>query len=352
MRVLALTRYGTMAASTRQRFTQFFPHLAANGIEAELAPLLSDDWVRAIGEGGGGARTTLLRAYAARLGRLLTARRYDLVWISSELFPFLPGMFERLIRLSGRPYIVDYDDAIFHNYDSHGRPLVRRLLGRKLEPLLRGAAGVTCGNRYIQAYAGRLCKDVPILPTVVDTAIYRPAPTRPSRPVTIGWIGSPTTWANVAPLLPVLLDRATAHGAAITVVGAGSQADGVEGIRNLRWQEELEVPHIQAMDIGIMPLIDLPFQRGKCGYKLIQYGACGLPVVASPVGVNVEIVEEGRTGFLATEPTQWATALDRLIGDPALRARLGAAGRDRMVADYSLAAHRDTLLQAMRRAVQ
>lgn len=345
MKILVLSRYGTAAASTRQRFTQYFPYLADHGIKAELAPLVDDAWVANIGSNNR-SKLDLVGAYARRFRDVVRSGDYDLLWIGYETFPYLPGFFERLPAILDRPYIVDYDDAIFHNYDHHPRRVVRALLGRKLQGLLSRADAVTCGNAYLEAYAARFCESTLLLPTVVDCTLYRPAPTAQSTALgapVVGWIGSPTTWVNVEPLLDVVRDISREHGAEIHVIGAGARAEGLSGIRTIAWQEAREIAEVQTMDIGIMPLIDRPFQRGKCGYKLIQYMACGLPVVASPVGVNGDIVENGVTGFLAEAPEQWAVALDRLLGDPALRRQMGTAGRTRAVRDYSLEAHRDRL---------
>jgi glycosyltransferase involved in cell wall biosynthesis len=139
------------------------------------------------------------------------------------------------------------------------------------------------------------------------------------------------------------------------VVGAGAAAekDRFKGLELVDWSEEREIAEVQQMDIGVMPLPDEPWARGKCGYKLIQYMACGLPVVASPVGVNGEIVSEGASGYLAADLVQWEQALSRLAGDPGLRRAMGETGRRKIVADYSLAAHAPRLagaLKALKRA--
>ena len=353
MQLLALTKYGPMAASTRQRFVQYEPALAEAGFHLSFAPLLDDAHVRRLAEGKRAAPLSVAAAYARRVTDLVRARRFDGLWVHCELFPYLPGAFERLAFLHGRPVIYDYDDAIFHMYDRHEQPLARRLLGGKLAPLIRGSRAVCCGNQYLRDYAARYNDQLVILPTVVDTDTYRPATLRPDRAVTIGWIGSPSTWAFVRPILPVIAALCRKRGARFLAIGAGpaAQTDLFDGMTLQAWSEDGEIAAVQAMDIGVMPLPDEPWARGKCGYKLIQYMACGLPVVASPVGVNGEIVADGVSGLLATDLDQWATALTRLIGDPALRAAMGEAGRARAVADYSLQTHAPRLVEVMQRAV-
>jgi glycosyltransferase involved in cell wall biosynthesis len=289
-------------------------------------------------------------AYARRLATLLRARRYDALWIYLELFPYWPGLFERLASYPGIPIILDYDDAIFRQYDSSPNAAVRRLLGAKLAPLLKAADAICCGNPYLEDYAAQFSNRTMLLPTVVDTDRYTPAVKRRSDRVVVGWIGSPTTWPNVRPLLPLLQSLVAEHGIAVRIVGAGKAADRdrFEGLELLEWAENSEIDEVQRMDIGIMPLDDSPFQRGKCGYKLIQYMACGVPVIASPVGVNAQIVRDGRNGFLASSEDEWRAALAKLIGSSSLRSTLGSQGRQIAVEEYSLAVHAQRLVGLMR----
>lgn len=349
MRVLALTKYGPLAASTRQRFLQYRPYLEVNGVTLDVEPLLGDGRLARIGgetKARGEGPIGLARLYRNRFAKLRRARDYDLLWVQYELFPYLPGLFERLAGLARVPVVVDYDDAIFHTYDRHRRPIARALLGRKLEPLLKRAAACICGNDYLLDYARRFCPESVLIPTVLDTDHYVPPPSPPPRP-RVGWIGSPTNWQNVEPLLPALISAIARHGAALRAIGAGAGARPAPGLELVDWREEDELAELQAMSIGIMPLLDEPFQRGKCGYKLIQYMACGVPVIASPVGVNAQIVGDRGSGLLAESADQWVAALDRLLSDPALRATMGAAGRATAVEKFSLAAHQPRLLRTL-----
>ena len=351
MRVAAFTKYGPMAASTRQRLLQYVPHLAAAEIEVDYHPLLPDDYVRGLGNGRAYPRGKTLRLYLERLRQLLAGTDADIIWVYAELFPYLPGSWEKLAFRSGRPVVYDCDDAFFHAYDAHPKGWVRRLLGRKLEPLLRGAAVCCCGNAYLESYVSRFSANTMLLPTVVDTDVYVPAtkPRPPSAPVTIGWIGSPSTWPYVRPLLPLLRELAETRGVRVRVVGAGpgARADAFPGLNLVEWSEESEVDEVRAMDVGIMPLPDDIWARGKCGYKLIQYMACALPVVASPVGVNCEIIAPGANGFLAVGEQEWRDALLRLIDDAGLRRTYGAAGRRRVEELYSLQVHAPRLVAAL-----
>ena len=350
MRILALTKYSELAASTRQRFSQYGPFLRDNGISLEIAPLFPDAHLKALNAGRRRGLHHVSTAYLKRLVTILSRRDYDLLWIQYELFPYLPGWAERLARLPGKPVVVDYDDAIFHMYDSGRSAAVRRLLGRKLEPLLSRAAAVVCGNRYLEDYAARFCPTTLLVPTVVDAAVNVPPPPgaeRGSRPV-VGWVGSPSTWVNVEPLLDAIMAAIAPFEARFRAVGPGSAAAPHPGGEFAEWTQDGEVAELQGLDVGIMPLLDQPFQRGKCGYKLIQYMACGVPVIASPVGVNSEIVRHGENGFLASTEAEWRDALRQLLADPSLRRRMGEAGRRCVEERYSLQVQQPRLLALFR----
>jgi glycosyltransferase involved in cell wall biosynthesis len=354
MRVTAFTKYDREAASTRQRVLQYLPHLARAGIHVEVHPLLDDAYVQSLASGRAVSKPAIAAAYLRRLGQLIRPQRSDVLWVYAELLPWLPAAFERLVFRSGKPLVYDFDDAFFHAYDDHPNAFVRQALGGKLKTLIRGAARVCAGNEYLRVYAEREGGHAMVLPTVVDIDQYVPVRRTGGRPLTIGWIGSPSTWDYVRPLLPLLAQISRERGVQVAAIGAGGAAetDRFDGLTFTPWSEATEISTVQAMDIGIMPLPDEPWARGKSGYKLIQYMACGLPVVASPVGVNSTIVENGVSGLLANDPDQWRAALIRLIDGAELRASMGRAGRARAVEDYSLQTHAPRLIEVMRTAVK
>ena len=354
LRVLALGKYGELAASSRQRIVQYRAPLAASGITLEYDALLPDEYVRAIADESSVRAGLLLKAYAGRLRRLFSLKSFDAVWVQCDVLPYVPGLLETW-PLGNAPIVYDCDDAVYHTYDMHRNPLVRWLLGRKLQPLLRRARAATCGNDYLKAYVGQFCAASEIVPTVVDTRHYQPCEidgARTNTPPTIGWIGSPSTWTYVSALTPLLLDLTNDRKATFRTVGVGAQSRDIAAFEYADWKLETEVAEIQKFDIGIMPLTDDPWSRGKCGYKLIQYMACGLPVVASPVGVNTKLVQHGENGFLATTQEEWAEALQRLIADPALRARMGRAGRTLVEREYSLASQVPRVARILRQAAE
>jgi len=338
---LVLCRYDALAASTRQRFVQMQPYLEAQGIDIDISPLLDQAYMKATLEQKGSVKMhPIVASYVKRLSALLMQRSFDFLWVQYEVFPYLPSVFERMAYFSGKPVVYDLDDAIFHRYDQHANRMIRQVLGQKLRPLLQSADLALCGNRYLKEYVARDCQHTKIVPTTVDVQRYVVAEKENKKPSTvIGWIGSPSTWEYVEPLVPVLSRLVEQEAVEVKMVGAGARDLPGAGFVQRDWAEQDEVPQIQSMDMGVMPLRDDPWARGKCGYKLIQYMACGLPVVASPVGVNTEIVEHGVNGFLASTDDEWREALQTLIRSPELRAEMGRAGRAKVERHYSLQVH-------------
>ena len=313
------------------RFEQFVPGLAGAGIEVTVAPLLSDAYLERRYAGRGADVVDVARSYLARAAGPHRGR-YDLVWLEKEAWPWIPDAIERAL-FRATPFVVDLDDAWFHRYDTHPSAIVRALLGRKLDAVMHRASVVVAGNSYIADRARRAGgRRVEILPTVVDSRRYAPVPERAGAPFTVGWIGTPLTVGYLAAIEPALRDT----GARLVAVGAGTLAlDGV-AIETPAWSEEGEATAIARFDVGIMPLPDSPWERGKCAYKLIQYMASGKPVVASPVGVNRELLADGAAGFLADDAASWARALIALRDDPALRRRMGEAGRRLVETSFDL----------------
>lgn len=348
MKVLLLSRYGPLGASSRVRFLQYLPYFQSQGMVVTVKPLLSDAYLKALYNGGPRWRE-VLKGYITRILALLTARRFDVVIIEKELFPFMPAIAERYLNLSGVSYVVDYDDALFHRYDCHPNPWVRRLLGQKIDSVMRHAECVTAGNRYLAERAHKAgAKKVEIIPTVVDLDRYQPKHKTDAAKLTVGWIGIPQTSRYLKPLLPVF--EALKQEFPVRFVAVGATPKDFEGtpVEAWAWTEDSEVESVQQFDIGIMPLEDSPWERGKCGYKLIQYLACGVPVVASPVGVNCEIVKEGENGRLANSVEQWHQALSEMLkaGQPRLK-EMGKGGRAMVVDWYSLQAQAPRLIDAI-----
>lgn len=338
MKLLILSRYDRLGASSRLRLMQYLPYLTETGFEVEVASFFDAAYLKAMYSGqptGSG----ILRYFIQRLQQMRAARSADLIWVEKEALPWIPWPIERLFFPRQIPIVSDYDDAVFHRYDMHRRAAVRHLLGSKIDQVMRHSQIVFAGNNYLMEHAlAAGAPRVEFVPTVVDIETYDYCPNiAPDKKPRIGWVGTPNTWAAFGkPMIAMLQNTITTHGAVFRAVGAGRPDRSVPGFEFPDWSEDREISLIQGMDIGIMPLPDTPWARGKCGYKLIQNMACGLPVVASPVGVNREIVEHGVNGFLAKSDTDWYEALSTLLADPELRRRMGAAGRAKVEAEYSI----------------
>jgi glycosyltransferase involved in cell wall biosynthesis len=353
LKVLYLTRYGRLGASSRQRCFLYLKALDAAGIIGDVSPFLGDDYVRRLHSGLNVSIAIILRAYTCRLLLLLRARRYDLLWIEREALPWLPGWAElAFFRIAGTKIVVDYDDAIFHNYDHHRNGIVRRLLSSKIDRIMSVADLVIVGNAYLGLRAKRAgARAVAEIPTVVDLKHYPERVTASARGeerFTIGWIGSSLTSVYLEMLWPTFAELARRMPLQIILVGAAKTALSGLPVERVPWSLETEATELTRFDVGLMPLPDRPWERGKCGYKLIQYMAGALPVVASPVGVNREIVIPGETGFLPETQADWLTSLSRLYHEPKLRERMGIAGRRRAETNYSLAATAPKMIDLFR----
>lgn len=334
IKILGLALYGHLAASNRYRLGQYVPGLYSMGIDLQICSLLDDDYLRARFTGGALPISSMLNACLSRLGSLWHQNDFDAVMLQCELIPLMPGWLERaLIR---KPYLYDFDDAFYLKYRNRRMRFVTPFLGGKFDNVMAGAAAVTAGNHVLADYAKRYNSNTNYLPTVVDTTRYLPqAASRGGTTFTVGWIGSPST----APYLSELFAPLSALGqeGPVRFVVIGGKAPRVPNVEvvELDWNEHTEIDLINSFDVGVMPLPEDDWARGKCAFKLIQYMACAVPVIASAVGSNVDVVNAD-CGLLASTSQEWTDAFRLLRNQPATRAKLGEAGRSRVVKHYSL----------------
>lgn len=335
--VLLLSRYERLGASSRVRSYQYLDALAARGIAVEVCPLFSNEYVRTRHSAEGVRLSGVFRAYGRRVRDILAHRQVPLLWLEAELLPWLPYGIERVLLGGSRALVIDYDDAIFHRYDGHHSGPVRALLGHKIDRLMARATVVIAGNEYLAGRARNAgARRVEILPSVIDLARYRQKTSSTTRGFAVGWIGSPSTTPYLQSLEPAFARLRDLPGLRVINLGGHPWSPLDFAVENRAWSEDTEVGDMLEFDVGVMPLPDEPWTRGKCAFKLIQYMGCALPVVASPVGANATVVADGVTGFLATTPDQWAQALRKLADDPELRARMGREGYERAARRYSL----------------
>lgn len=350
IKVLGLALYGPLAASTRYRLGQYVPGLASKGIDLHIFHLLGDDYLRERFGGGSIQLAGLVKSTLARLDSLWRQHEYDVVMLHCELFPLMPGwMCRALIRI---PYIYDYDDAFYLKYRSGRLGLAGPLLGHKFDTVMAGASAVTAGNRVLAQYAKQYNGNTQYLPTVVDIGRYLPEHARRDGSIfTVGWIGSPTT----VPYLSELVEPLSAVGqeGSLRLIVIGGKAPVVPNVDvvEVDWNENTELDLINSFDVGVMPLPDNDWTRGKCAFKLIQYMACGVPVIASPVGTNVDIVNSD-CGLLASSRQEWIDALRILRDQPSRREEMGDAGRERVTKYYSLHQNLPVLENLIRKAAE
>ena len=351
MRVLALTRYDSTGPSSRVRFYQFRDFLAGEGLEVAVQPLLDADYVQRLLLGKPRSIGNLLGCYARRLSKIPRWRRSDLLWIEKELFPWAPTLLDPGL-LGSVPYVVDYDDAVFHNYDEHRLRAIRAMYTTKIPRVMRNASVVVAGNPYIAEFAARAgARHIEIVPSVVRGDVYYPREVRKTAKFTVGWVGSPSTqhfldplWDTLAAVIDPVTDR-------FVTLGARCPSPVFPGHEPTAWSLEGEPEALAEFDVGIMPLRDAPFERGKCGFKLVQYMACGVPMVASPVGVNRSLVDHGVTGYLVQTINEWKAALYKLKSEPQLRRSMSAAARDVFQRRYSFEVNAPRLAGILRAAV-
>ena len=353
MKILSLNRYESLGASSRVRFYQYLPYLKDQGIDVTVSPLLGDNYIENLYAGKPKQLGSLFKSYLRRIACLLKSKRFDLIWIEKELLPWFPAWGEKALFCLGVPYVIDYDDAIFHRYNLHPNFLVRALLGRKIDTVMRHASLVIVGNDYLWDYARKAgAVRVEYLPSVIDLNRYSLIAPAKKETFCIGWIGSPVTSHYLRLVQPALQQLCKDGRSRLVLVGSGEIGLNGVPLEVHTWSEETENVDIQGFDVGIMPLPDDPWERGKCGYKLIQYMASGIPVVASPVGINQKIVENGVNGFAANTMAEWISALRTLRDNQNLRERMGRAGRHKVEDQFSLQSTAPRLVSFFRSATK
>jgi glycosyltransferase involved in cell wall biosynthesis len=355
VKILALATHPIEVASTRHRVLAYLPMLEARGHQVEFQAFFPSAALPTIY----GPGRQLQKLYWVLRGALdrsigLRSRRWDLVFIHREIFPlgrtfFLSQLTRRNVRI-----VYDYDDALFLPQRAD-----RGLLGRLERPsgtreLIAASDIVIAGNSYLAEYAHRYNPQVLVIPTSIDTAEFpvESGNGYPERCV-IGWIGSHSTEKYIHSLGPVLQTVARAVPFTVKIVGANRQLTG-DGLRvtHLPWRLDREREDYRTCDIGVYPLWADEWARGKCGWKALQFMAAGVPVVASAIGANKEIIQDGVNGLLATSEGEWCEKLRWLIEDPQLRRKIGAAGRETVEKHYSLAVNGPKLVDALQAALR
>ena len=322
VKALFLTQTSELGPSSRYRVYQLLPWLQKLGIACDVSAATDDALYRSLylDSGARGSRSAAFQAaWRRRRADLQRVGDFDAVFEQKGVFPGLYSGFERKLA-ARKPLVFDFDDAIWLPRVGGSRLL--RWVHREaaVQDILRRAAAVIAGNNFLAEYAARFNRRVTVVPSSISVETY-PKTVASSL---IGWIGSRTTLPYLKPLKPAF----EALGTKPRVIASGDPAQLGFEVEFRPWRLETEMEELSQIGVGIAPLPDTPWEQGKCGVKILQYMACGIPVVASPVGVNKNTITHGVNGLLATRAEEWTTALRSLIADPKLRQQLGAAGHE------------------------
>ncbi|MEW6008507.1 MAG: glycosyltransferase family 4 protein [Candidatus Omnitrophota bacterium] len=342
IRILFIVPYPTEGASNRLRVEQYLPFLKSHSMEFIVRPFASRSFFKILYKKG----FYFLKIYyfiiatINRIVDLLRVIKYDIIFIHREAFPIGPAIFEYIFATSKKPIIYDFDDAIFLPNISKSNSFMERFkMPNKISKIIRISKAVIAGNEYLGKFALKYNQNVSIIPTPINTDAYKPKFSETSRDseVVIGWIGTPTTVCFVYSLEGVFRRVLLKYpNVKFKIIGGEFSIPGLDKVMNENWTLREEADLLGSFDIGVMPMPDNEWTRGKCGFKVIIYMSMGIPAVCSPVGMNKEIIQDGVNGFLADSQEDWLEKLSALIEDRQLRENIGRAGRHSAEEKYSV----------------
>lgn len=348
-KVLFLLPYSLRRApSQRFRVELFLPALQRAGIQYHLEPFMNERTWKILYQPGAYLQKALgvIRGIFRRLYCVVfIAPRYTHVFIHREAAPIGPPVFEWILaRVLRKKIIYDFDDAIWIPKTTRENKLISGVKSfGKIRAICSWANSVVVGNQFLASWAGQWNKRVSVIPTCVDVVnMHNKLRCQESRVVTVGWTGSHSTMEYLDFLVPVLeklanqFDGSTGVQVNFVIISNKPPAFQLSRMEYLPWSEASEIKDLMRLNIGLMPLEQDAWSNGKCGFKLIQYLALGIPAVASPVGVNKNIIENGVNGFLCVTEQEWFESLQKMIVDASLRKSMGEKGRKKIEAQYSI----------------
>lgn len=339
MRLLAIvpSMYDT-SPGQRFRIEQWEPLLRERGVEITYAPFENEVLHGLLYQTGNMGRKLahVSRGFARRWSLINSVRQFDAVYIFREAALLGPAFFERLIKRKSVPIVFDFDDAIFVSYRSPSNGYLSYLkFAAKTKTICRLASHVMVGNSYLADYARRFNPHVTIVPTTIDTEKYSMRRKKPTEVPIIGWTGSFSTVQHLDTLRGALQKLAQRERFRLRVIGTTEyRLEGVE-VEAICWRSESELDDLRPIDIGVMPLPNDAWSKGKCGLKALQFMALGIPTICSPVGVNTDIIQDGENGFIADTEQEWVDKMGRLLRSVELREQMGLAGRATVEQKYS-----------------
>ncbi|RPD46890.1 glycosyltransferase [Hymenobacter sediminis] len=351
MRILFLVPYPAgKAPSQRFRFEQYFEALTAAGYQYRVASFISDATWSILYKSGHQLQkvTGILGGFLRRTALLFSVPQYDYVFIHREASPIGPPVFEWLIaKALGKKIIYDFDDAIWIPNTSEANKIVAGVKWHhKVDSICRWAYKVSCGNAYLRDYARQFNPNAIINPTTIDTEHLHNRVRNQQAPgkLVIGWTGTHSTLKYIEQVVPVLARLEQEFNFEFRVISNQPPALPLRSLVYVPWRKETEIADLLTFHVGLMPLEDDPWAKGKCAFKALQYMALGEPALVSPVGMNTEVVQENVNGNICATPAEWEAALRRLLINPSLRAQMGEAARRTIEERYSVVANRRNFL--------
>jgi glycosyltransferase involved in cell wall biosynthesis len=335
------------APSQRFRVELFLPLLKRSGIEYKVHPFLDDETYTILYSNASLLKKSfgVFKGFLKRILLLFQIHRYDYLFIHREASPLGPPFFELLAaKVFRKKIIYDFDDAIWIT-DSQSRALNWLKAYWKIKLICKWAHKVVGGNDFLCSYAKQFNKNVILVPTCVDTENWHNRiKDQDKEPLTIGWTGSHSTLHYLDAIVPLLKSLAETNGTRILIICNKPPDFSFPGLQYIPWSESTEIDDLLQVHIGLMPLKNDAWSEGKCGFKLIQYLSLGIPAVASPVGVNKNIIEQGVNGYLCDSTEAWQTALFALINNSSLRKEMGTNGRREIIDRFSIQAYEQIFL--------
>ena len=336
--------------SQRYRFEQYFNFLKENGVECELSYLISEKDDIILYQPGKlvGKFVIFTKSILKRLKDIRRAKNYDFVFIQREAFMTGTTFFEHKLSKTKAKIIYDFDDSIWLTDKNEANKKLSFLKNPgKTAEIIKICDVVVAGNQYLADYAMQFNPNVKIIPTTIDTDWYKPnIKANDETSICLGWSGSFSTLKHFVLAVPALLRIKEKFGGAIhfKLIGDENYLNQDLDLKGVAWNSTTEIKDLSDIDIGIMPLPDDEWSKGKCGLKGLQYMGLGIPTVMSPVGVNTDIIADGENGFLADSAEEWVEKLSLLIENKALRAKIGQNGRTTVVNHYSVKANKHKYL--------
>lgn len=341
----------------RFRFEQYLSFLEENGFECDFSPLLNERDDKLFYSPGNYFHKVriLLKSYWLRYKNLRNASKYDIIFVFREALYTRSIFFEKRFSKHAK-VIFDFDDSIWlQNVSEANKRFAFLKNAAKTKDIIQLSHLIFAGNEYLADYARKYNSNVTIIPTTIDTNEYvRKSVERNSNVVTIGWSGSVTTIQHFSFAIPALKIIKEKYGSAveIKVIGDGAYINAELEIQGLPWIKSTELDDLSSFDIGIMPLPDDEWAKGKCGLKGLQYMALEIPTIMSPVGVNSDIIQQGKNGYLASSVDEWVNTISLLIDSKDHREEIGRNGRKTVVENFSVDATKAKYLSEFRSLIK